>query len=311
MLCLEVSNQIGNQMFSYAAVKTIAGEKGYDFKLLRCSDKTSDLINDCDEQYGRNIDTVFPNIAPDVIDEIPQMDPPYTIYTEKRDRKKNTSIVPGTYNVNDNTVMRGVYLCTKYFEHNIDNVRKWFDFPEEIKADCIGRLEKYREQCGKDKKYVAVHFRVGRDYREHNMVVNQTYWMKAARKCIKQLGDNVVFLLLYDDKNPVVSYFTRHFTCIDARKSLLYDMCLMTMADANIICNSSFSMMGALLNPHTELVISPSTFPVSYGYRPSDMYADEWVKIKATHAAPYYVHRAHLKVKRICKSGLSNFKKAL
>ncbi len=55
MLLLKVSDQLGNQMFAYAAVKSIAIEKGYGFGMIPCSDNTSALINDKDPKYGHTI----------------------------------------------------------------------------------------------------------------------------------------------------------------------------------------------------------------------------------------------------------------
>ncbi len=34
MIICKLSDQLGNQMFAYAAVKTIAKDKGYDFRVL-------------------------------------------------------------------------------------------------------------------------------------------------------------------------------------------------------------------------------------------------------------------------------------
>ena len=58
MIICKLSDQLGNQMFAYAAVKTIAKDKGYDFRVLSKYDNQF-LKNDIDKKFVSNITTVF------------------------------------------------------------------------------------------------------------------------------------------------------------------------------------------------------------------------------------------------------------
>ena len=58
---------------------------------------------------------------------------------------------------------------------------------------------------------------------------------------------------------------------------MVEDMCCMTKCDAQIIANSTFSMMGALLNPKKNLyVIRPSHYFTGPWSEQKNCFLDEW-----------------------------------
>lgn len=289
MLLLKVSDQLGNQMFAYAAVKSIAIDKGYRFGLLPCSENTSALINDRDSKYGHTIDTIFPTVADDVVrlneDDIKN----YAYFRENIDKNSVSALDHRSYEINDNTLMEGHYVSAGYFERRLDEVRKWFTFPEDIVRDCTSRYTEIRKKAN-GRKIVAVHFRVGKDYRKGGFLLEKNYWERAAEECRMQLAEYPLYMIFYDSAVNTVRRFKDRHDCIEVHGSLIYDLCMMTMADANIICNSSFSMMGALLNPGSGVVVCPSSYPVPYGKRPDGTYPKEWIMVKAGHDRLSYLY---------------------
>lgn len=57
MITAVLTDQLGNMMFEYAAVKTIATTKGIPFRYVRATNK---LISSVDAKYGCELNTIFP-----------------------------------------------------------------------------------------------------------------------------------------------------------------------------------------------------------------------------------------------------------
>ena len=66
MLVGKIADQLGNQMFTYASLKTIARDRKEDFYFIRAH---NDRINDSDKRYGNEIHTMFPNIQGEFLEE--------------------------------------------------------------------------------------------------------------------------------------------------------------------------------------------------------------------------------------------------
>lgn len=62
MIICKLSDQLGNQMFAYASVKSIALDKGYDFKILG-EYNNQFLKNDTDKKYGNTLTSIFADIC--------------------------------------------------------------------------------------------------------------------------------------------------------------------------------------------------------------------------------------------------------
>jgi len=285
MLLLKTSDQLGNQMFAYASVKTIALDKGYEFRVLP-KNMDGELSNDKDSVYGNTVDTIFPNVKPEVFTgDAGALK--MTEFQEVTDVNSTSSICEEAFAVSDNTLMLGHYIAAGYFMHRIREVREWFAFPKDIQKQAHEALAKVREQYP-DRLLVPAHFRVGPDYRKNGYMLNQTYWERAAEEVIARTGKEAVFVVFYDKKDATVERFMGKFPCVDARKTLVYDMCAMSMCDAHIVCNSSFSMMTGLLDEKGGIVICPSTFPIPEGYLPADCYPEHWIKVEAGHDKKAY-----------------------
>jgi len=135
MLVANISDQLGNQMFAYASVKTIAERKGYSFGFVRAR---NDHINDTDPRYGNEIHTVFPQIRKELLPELPS-DIKYT-FTENVTPYSKMFFSEKALQVKNQTFMKGHFISYLYFSDNIDHVRSWFTFPDEVKKTCRSRL---------------------------------------------------------------------------------------------------------------------------------------------------------------------------
>lgn len=72
MLVARIADQLGNQMFSYASVKTIAQHRQEPFGFVR---EWNDRINDSDRKYGNEIHTIFPATMMNFLSSFPLPSP--------------------------------------------------------------------------------------------------------------------------------------------------------------------------------------------------------------------------------------------
>jgi hypothetical protein len=271
MIIAKLSDQLGNQMFAYAAVKTIALDKGVDFAFFVHKNK-GDIINDTDPRYGNQVDSIFSNVRSEIVKEIPDN---YNHFQEITSAKSASAFQKESLEVADNTVMSGHYISPTYFMHRIKSVREWFTFPNSITENIDLSLAKIRIKYF-DRELVSVHFRNAKDYRDGGYMLQKEFWTRAALK-INSLYANPLFIVFYDQKTDLVKDFIQKFDAIEMRGTLVEDMYAISLCDVHVVCNSSFSIMAALLDSKvTSKVFRPSTCPIPGGYKPSDVYCDEW-----------------------------------
>lgn len=279
MLVADISDQLGNQMFAYASVKTIAQKKGYDFRFFRA---VNNRINDSDPKYGCDLHTIFPQTASEHLEQLPSL--PY-IWEEKITRTSSSVYSEEAENVSDNTYMKGHFISCMYFMDNLEQVRNWFAFPSDILCTCQQKLERTKKKYP-DKHLVSIHFRVGDDYIKQGFRLQDSYWFRAAEYMLQKYGrEHVVFLPFYDYRprsGGIVNRFMQKYPCEDIRGTLLEDMCLLTLTKNLIVCNSSFSAMAGILNCHTDKqVLCPSVYPAGLQYQPVDCFPADWTTISA------------------------------
>lgn len=283
MLVARIADQLGNQMFSYASVKTIAQDRHEAFAFIR---EANSLINDSDRKYGNEIHTIFPAIADEYKEQLPSSI--VHTYAEPPVTARSSNYQEEALHVPENTLLIGHYISYRYFAHNLDAVRSWFTFPADISAPVDAELEALRCKYP-GRPLVAVHFRIGDDYVKQGFRLTDQYWKKAADYILSKTKDPV-FLLFYDKKpknGGIIDYFTSHFTCEICRASLVHDLCMLSRCDWEIICNSSFSIMSAVLNTaQPSRIIRPSVYPIGIHFYPTDCFCDDWVTIQAAQS-PY------------------------
>ncbi|WP_343246858.1 alpha-1,2-fucosyltransferase [Diplocloster hominis] len=277
MLIAKLKNQLGNQMMQYAAVKSIAEDKKFTFQYYR-QPMAERYINDRDTKYGNDIRTLFLLPEEEYLQSIPA---DMAVYNENTYRIGNRGkfYFDEAININDNVVMDGLFESFRYFKNRRNDVIKWFKF----QSDTVNHAQKKLNEV--HKKYygrpvISVHFRVGKDYTTHGLTLKSSYWMNAARKAQKDF-ENPIFLCFYDTKTRSVTKFMKKFDSLDVRGSLIEDMCLISMCDAHIICNSTFSTMSAFIDPKFGTTYCPIRYPSYLCYRNNeDCYLTEWVNIK-------------------------------
>ena len=151
MIVGRIADQLGNQMFTYASLKTIATDRGEDFYFIR---EHNERINDSDQHYGNEIHTMFPKIQGEFLLKLPEQ--VTHTYQEPPLPKRVTNYQKEALQVPKDTLMLGHYISCQYFLHRLKDVQSWFAFPEDVEAETLEELEQL-QQTYAGRPLVAVH----------------------------------------------------------------------------------------------------------------------------------------------------------
>jgi hypothetical protein len=248
--------RMGNQMFQYATLYSIAKTRGYDFGIPFKFKSKNSYFNMC-------LDEAFNNLSAQDCTGI---------QPARQTTEKDFSYNAGIFGIKDNTDILGYFQTEKYFKDYRNQLLKEFEFKEEIKqkASDIRNIS--------NQKTISIHIRLG-DYEElqdKHPICPISYYQEA----LTMLPDDCLVYIFSDDTKKafeIFKFLNRQFV-IPESNSQYVDMCLMTMCDYHIIANSSFSWWGAWLS-NSKKVIAPSQW---FGRDPnmpknwSDIYCTGW-----------------------------------
>lgn len=252
--------RLGNQMFQYATLFSIAKKNNYSFGIPYTINKsTSDYhhfcLNDC-----------FNNLS---AEDSSNFLPSDTVY------ETTNQYIPGIFEISDNMNLHGYFQSEKYFLEFKQDICNEFKFKEEITNKTLEIRSQIQGQV------ISAHIRYG-DYQYlTNMYPRLTdeYFLQA----FELLPKDIPILIFSDDLAQAFDYFQKfNKNCLLIPELNRYeDMCMMTMCDYHIIANSSFSWWGAWLS-NSKKTIAPKNW---YGDAPnapkdwSDIYSKEWTII--------------------------------
>ncbi len=304
MVIVELSGGLGNQMFQYAAGRSLALRNNTTLKLF-----TRKLNRNWHRVYALNCFNIEEQIAG-------------KNETDKLFKKKSCIIYkesPGGFNksffeVKENVVLKGYWQSEKYFRDNELLLKKEFTFKIDPSEKNKNLIEQIRS-C----ESVAVHVRRGdfvtinKANERYGGICDLNYYQKC-QDYIKAATNNPVFFIFSDDpkwvkenlkpegKAVYISHNSRrmHFKWENNyyfRNSLILfknlfpdksyeDLRLMSNCKHFIIANSSFSWWGAWLgNYQNKIVCAPSRWinPIPGKIETAmseykDLIPDSWIK---------------------------------
>ena len=117
MIIIKLKDQLGNQMFAYAAAKTLSIKKNLP---LGIQIENSYYVNSVDEKYGHTIVSIFDNLQNEYVEKIPAN---YKIYKELPLKKRKNQYWKDIEQVCDNTIIDGHFLSYKYFDAYIAEIK--------------------------------------------------------------------------------------------------------------------------------------------------------------------------------------------
>ncbi len=237
---------LGNQMFQYASLRGIASHKKYWYSIPHREYE----LNQCFK-------------LPPTLDR--QFD--YTVFEENYEFNQDLF-----NNCSDDVNIDGFFQTEKYFKHIEDEIRKDFEFKDEIydiSYECMKRNFSGSE-------VIAVHIRRGDYLTDDSFECLPLDYYKNAL----QLMPDVPVLILSDDPEWCRENFKseRFFTSFS--KNQYIDLCLMSLCDYHIIANSTFSWWGSWL-AKSKKTIAPKMWFSPTGklksWNTKDVYRPEWI----------------------------------
>lgn len=222
--------RLGNQMFQYAALKGISRNNGHDYCIPPSSGK--DVWNDhqlfnCFKLESKTSFTNFPTLS----------ESKYSFDSELFN------------NCPDNVSLCGFFQSEKYFENIRSEIRKDFEFKEEI-------YKVSKEVIDNFKSPISLHIR-RTDYitNPNHTVLSLDYY----KKCLSMFDDSREVIIFSDDPKWCLEQelFSSDRFSVSETGDTYIDLCIMSLCSGHIIANSSFSWWGAWLS-NSDKVIAPS-----------------------------------------------------
>lgn len=256
----ELQGQLGNQMFIIAATTSLALDHG-------ATPVFPSLLYKKDSNIPLNYTKIFyrlnTSLSPEVEISLQYYEPHY-------------HYAPIPYQ--ENMRILGWFQSEKFFKSHRQEIIELFSPDQEIK-DYLN--EKYGDIIS-DQNTVAVHFRSYEGVCGVHSVHCQ-YDLDYYQKAISLFPAESLFVVFSND----IEWCKKNFAGIDRKFRFIegephyIDLYLMSMCRSNIICNSSFSWWAAYLNlnPDKVVVAPPHWVNPSFAID-SDVYPDEWIRIK-------------------------------
>jgi hypothetical protein len=225
---------LGNQLFRYVFVRSLAQDKGLDFGMQN-------------PENFLGLSFIKINIGAPV-EKLTH------VYNEPKINLANSLTDIRTYDfegvskIKDNTLIDGEFQGEKYFIHRKDEIRHWLKI-KEVKLPenlCI------------------INFRGGEYVGGQDLFLAQEYWDKAILN-MQKINPDMQFRVVTDDVKTAKKFFPKY----EISHNIVSDYVSIQCANYLILSNSSFALMPAWLNQNTKLVIAPMYWArhnVSDGY---------------------------------------------
>lgn len=285
MIITKIIGGLGNQMFQYAAGKTLAHLSNTVLKLDVTSFEEDNLRNF--ELLNFNATIEFAT-KPDIDSLLPahyfEKAFQYLSPLNKRSyyREKSFSFDEKIFKLGQNVYLKGYFQSEKYFLPAKDIIRKDFTF----RNDIVNNLQGFCSTL-KNANSVSIHIRRGDFFKDpeiadYHGTLGKEYYLSAI-DLVRSKISNPVFYFFSDDIDwakenlsvPNAIFISNHMT-----KNHFEDLYLMSQCKHNIIANSSFSWWGAWLNNNRDkIVIAPEKWFNKGPKDTQDLLPTEWIKI--------------------------------
>lgn len=291
MIIVKLMGGLGNQMFQYAAAKSLACKHGVEVKV-----DLSYLNADSKGSYTPRkyeLDIFAPSIKIAQQSELKTFNKEHTKLSRLL-RRKMPSLFKNLYAVESgskyhsaftnfpkNTYLEGFWQSEKYFENYKDQIRLDFSINTPLPIELEGVQNKI-----KSTNSVSLHVRRG-DYitlksaNDFHGIPSIDYY-QTSLDSISEKNKDLELFIFSDDiewcKQNLNFKLPLHF--IHHPFEACWDMFLMSNCKHNIIANSSFSWWGAWLNKNPDkIVIAPKNWFADKTINTSDLIPKEWIRL--------------------------------
>jgi hypothetical protein len=190
---------------------------------------------------------------------------------------------PELFSYPKNTYLHGYFQSEQYFAKHADQIRRDFEFLEPAKGRNEGVLERIRNS-----RSVSIHVRRG-DYvtlaaaNQFHGLMGVEYYDAGVNEIISKTLSTHTYFVFSDDpqwarKNLRFPGETE-FIDWNTGSSGFEDLRLMSNCEHHIIANSSFSWWGAWLNPSPSKIVIAPKFWFNDNSDQSDIVPRTWIKL--------------------------------
>ncbi len=288
MIVSKIVGGLGNQLFCYAAGKSLAERLNVPFKIdIRAYDDyklhayalenfaISAAIANANECAYTSPASTLKKIWQHLSGKRPDL----KLYQEQGLQfNKQLLTLPA------NSYLSGYWQCEKYFSSAAEVIRQEFSFkdePDAMNADMLTQI--------RNSKSISVHIRRG-DYISNpsanavHGICELDYYQQAATYLANKLNTELSFYVFSDDPEWVKQHlhlsgntiYVAHNNAVQNHE----DLRLMSACEHHIIANSTFSWWGAWLNPSSQkIVIAPKQWFKDPNYDASDLVPASWIRL--------------------------------
>jgi hypothetical protein len=294
MVIVQLNGGLGNQLFQYAASKSLSLHHGVPLKIdissfhretLPESEVSRDFelynfsgVNDtmCMLSKAENEEIINFLKKKSLVKLLPNFR--RKIYSEPF-----YHFDPNFFRSRENVILRGQWQSEKYFYPYKNFIKDALQLKPELVENCLAKAKELRSINS-----VAVHIRRA-DYLKKQLtlewhgVMGKDYYAKAFKVLDRKIGEYKIFYFTDDPewvKQELVPLKDGELISGEHSASHYEDLYLMSHCRHNIIANSSFSWWAAWLNNNPEkIVIGPQNW---FNKGPKDSYdiiPPNWIKV--------------------------------
>lgn len=299
MIITKLIGGLGNQMFQYAAGRSVALRKEDTYKLDISGFEFQNKL-DTPRSYELNIFNIKAGIAtPREIEKLKQRNGSFlhnvvknriplvakyifpdskSYYSENIYHRFESRILT----ISGDAYLEGWWHSEKYFREFEEIIRKDFTFKKPLQ-EKYGRLIKDVRKDGSVSLHVRLGDYVGK-YRGYFSECSPGYYEKAIKAIAKKTRIRKIFIICEDiswiKNNLKIDYGYAYLPKAESKRDWQDCLRLMSFCDHQIIANSSYSWWGAWLNsnPH-KVVAAPSKWFVEPKLDTKDLIPSSWIKI--------------------------------
>jgi hypothetical protein len=263
MITTNLTGNLGNHMWQYAACRTIAEQLGFewgiDSKPTHDYHKGMNQMYFMDVEFGKPIDGIIHQYY----------EPWKTI--KHVDEVNITMQDPNIYKIQDNTILMGhngafggLFQSEDYLIDRKEDIKEWFKIKNEFRDKFDNKLKGLGVELDDDT--CVINFRGGQYRNLRNVILRKKYWADAINH-MKKKNANMKFLLVSDDPGLAKTFMPFDIQAVHVE--IGFDFYAVNQAKWLIISNSTFGWWAAWLNPHAKLILAPKYWArhnVSDGY---------------------------------------------
>lgn len=284
MIISNISGGLGNQLFQYAAGRSLALHHNTELRLDISSFQNAGLRNF--ELTNFSIQAAI--ATPDQIKGFTSRsftaktrDRLLPVQFKKLYKEPFFHYDKNFFRTSSSVYLKGYWQSEKYFSGIKDVLKKDFKLHPALTKDSEHYAAELRSVAS-----VSVHIRradyAASVFKEYHGILDIAYY-KRAINLLKEKKQYLQFYFFSDDMNWVKENFRLPgavYVSGEMTKTHIEDLYLMSQCRHNIIANSSFSWWGAWLNDNPDkIVVAPKNWFNKGPKDTYDLYPDSWIKL--------------------------------